>query len=79
MHQNKKLEDTKEYYIAMHQGVEENANVLNDIATFIKNDISESSEVLSRKEAHHTKQTISVNQKLEQILKLLEDNKRIDK
>lgn len=75
VHQNKKLEDTKEYYIAMYRGVEENANVLNDIANFIKSDISESSAVLSRKEAYHTKQTVNVNQKLEEILKLLEDIK----
>jgi signal transduction histidine kinase len=75
VHQNKKLEDTKEYYIALYRGVEENANVLNDITNFVKRDISESSAVLIRKEAHHTKQTVNVNQKLEEILKLLEDIK----
>jgi len=75
VHQNKKLEDTKEYYISLYQGVEGNANVLQDIASFIKSDISESSAVLSRKEAYHTKQTVDVNQKLEKILELLEDIK----
>jgi len=61
--------------VSIHRGVEETANVLNDIANCIKSDISESSAVLSRKEAFHTKQTVNVNQKLEEIRKLLKDIK----
>lgn len=72
VHQNKKLEDTKEYYVALFRGVEENANVLHDIANVVKIDTSESSAMLSRKEAHHTKKMVKVNQKLGEILKLLE-------
>lgn len=79
VHQNKKLEDTKEYYIALYRGVEENANVLTDIAKFIKDDISESSALLSRKEVMHMKQTINVNKKLEEILDLLQNTKVNDK
>lgn len=78
VHQNKKLEDTKEYYVAMYQGVEENANVLTDIANFIKGDISESSALLSKKEASHFNQTVNVNKKLDEILELLQDIKDND-
>ncbi|WP_051258554.1 hypothetical protein [Atopococcus tabaci] len=75
VHQNKKLEDTKEYYISLHRGVEENANILNNIANHIKNDISESSSALSRKEVYHLDQTLKVNNKLDEILKLLKETK----
>ncbi|CAI9387539.1 hypothetical protein BACSP_02025 [Bacillus sp. T2.9-1] len=75
VHQNKKLEDTKEYYIALYRGVEENANVLNDLAIHIKNDISESSSALSRKEVYHLNQTLKVNNKLDEILKSLNETK----
>lgn len=76
VHQNKKLEDTKEYYIALHRGVEENANVLNNIVNHIKSDISESSSALSRKEVYHLDQTLKVNNKLDEILKLLKETKK---
>lgn len=79
IHQNRKLEDTKEYYIAVHRGVEENANVLNDITKFIKNDISESSSLLSRKEAAHMETTLNINHKLGEILKVLEEYKNNSK
>ncbi|MFL2132340.1 hypothetical protein [Desemzia sp. FAM 24101] len=79
IHQNRKLEDTKEYYIAVHRGVEENANVVNDITNFIKRDISESSNLLSRKESAHMETTLSVNRKLGEILKALEDLKNNSK
>lgn len=75
IHQNKKLEDTKEYYISLYRGVEENANILNEITMFIKNDIAESSKALSRKEAHHTSLTMNVESRLDTIENLLEDIK----
>lgn len=72
MHQNKKLEDTKEYYISLYQGVEVNANLLHKIENDIKSDIHESFALLSRKEASHTKLTLTVNKKLEEILNIFE-------
>ncbi|MEK3936935.1 MULTISPECIES: hypothetical protein [Sporosarcina] len=79
IHQNKKLEDSKEYYIGMYRGVEENANMLNNLAGFIKSDISESSAMLSKKEEYHIKLTLNINQQLEEILELLNDIKRSGK
>lgn len=79
IHHNKKLEDTKEYYIALYRGVEENANLLNDLTKFIKSDISDSSALLISKEAYHSKLTFNVNEKLEEIVKLLEEVKSSDK
>lgn len=76
---NKKLEDTKEYYIAVQRGVEEQANVLYGIYNFINKDIKASSDMLARKEAYHFDNTVSVNQKLDKILKLLNElNERKD-
>lgn len=75
IHQNKKLEDTKEYYIAMYRGVEENANLLNDLTNFIKNDIANSSAMLSRKEANHFKQTLNTDKKLNEIMEFLKNFK----
>ncbi|WP_096549701.1 hypothetical protein [Ureibacillus thermosphaericus] len=50
------------------------ATVVN-IANHIKNDISESSSALSRKEVYHLDQTLKVNNKLDEILKLLKETK----
>lgn len=63
----------------MYRGVEENANMLNNLAGFIKSDISESSAMLSKKEEYHIKLTLNINQQLEEILELLNDIKRSGK
>lgn len=73
---NKRLEDTKEFFIASHSGVEERASELNRISRTIREDIEESSKLLARKEVYHFNQTMQVNQKLEKVLELLEDIKK---
>jgi|GEM_PF-5615379 hypothetical protein len=74
VNRNKKLEDTKEYYIAVQQGVEERANELNRISRNITDDINSRSKQLVSKEVYHLKQTVQVNEKLDRILKLLEES-----
>lgn len=74
VNRNKKLEDTKEYYIAVQRGVEERANELNRISRNITDDINSHSKQLVSKEVYHLKQTVQVNEKLDRILKLLEES-----
>lgn len=75
IHQNRKLQDNIEYYISLYGGVEANANVLHKLENHIKRDILESSELLSRKEAYHTKLSLNVNQNLKRIIDMLENTK----
>jgi hypothetical protein len=76
---NKKLEDTKEYYIAVSRGIEERANELNGIADFIKKDIKASSNMLENKEIYNLNNMISVNRKLDKVLEVLNElNERKD-
>lgn len=79
IHQNKKLEDTKEYFIAVNQRVEGSANVVNDLAQYVKDDASESSKLLNNQNAAHLKTNLSVNRKLNEIQKTLEDIKNNSK